>query len=54
LALTLGNNVSPDSQLSERYGINLNELYKWKKQLFERAVDVFTKKRNGSASMGER
>jgi len=42
------------SQLSERHGINLNELYKWKKQLFEGAVDVFTKKQNGSVSMGER
>jgi len=32
----------------------LNELYKWKKQLFEGAVDVFTKKQNGSVSMSER
>jgi len=32
----------------------LNELYKWKKQLFEGAVVVFTKKQNGSVSMSER
>jgi len=32
----------------------LNELWKWKKQLFEGAVDVFTKKQNGSVSMSER
>ena len=32
----------------------MNELYKWKKQLFEGAVDVFTKKQNGSVSMSER
>jgi len=47
-------NQVPLSQLSERHGINLNELYKWKKQLFEGAVDVFTRKQNGSVSMSER
>ena len=44
----------PLSQLSERHRINLNELYKWKKQLFEGAVDVFTRKQNGSVLMSER
>jgi len=32
----------------------MNELYKWKKQLFEGAVDVFTKKQNGPVSMSEK
>jgi len=30
------------SQLSERHQVHVNQLYKWKKQLFESAPDIFS------------
>lgn len=35
-------NQVPLSQLSERYQVHVNLLYKWKKQLFESASDIFS------------
>jgi transposase-like protein len=35
-------NQVPLSQLSERYQVHVNVLYKWKKQLFEEAVRIFS------------
>ena len=35
-------NQVPLSQLSERYQLHVNVLYKWKKQLFEEAVGIFS------------
>lgn len=32
------------SQLSKQYGINPNLIYRWKKQLFEEAVEIFKHK----------
>ncbi len=32
------------SEISERYGINPNLIYKWKKQLFEEGLEIFTPK----------
>ena len=32
------------SELSERYGIHPNLLHKWKKELFEGALEIFNKK----------
>jgi transposase-like protein len=32
------------SQLSEEYGVNPNLIYRWKKQLFEEAVEIFKPK----------
>ena len=37
-------NQVPLSQLSERYQVHVNVLYKWKKQLFEEAVGIFSQK----------
>lgn len=37
----LENNV-PISQLSEKYNIHVNDIYNWKKKLFESAADIFT------------
>ena len=39
----LENNV-PISQLAEKYEIRPNDLYIWKKKLFESASDIFTPK----------
>ncbi len=38
-------NQVPISELSGRYGVNPNLIHKWKKQLFESAVDTFSHKR---------
>ena len=37
----LENNV-PISQLAEKYNIHVNDIYNWKKKLFESAADIFT------------
>lgn len=39
----LENNV-PVSQLAEKYNIHPNDIYNWKKKLFESAADIFTTK----------
>lgn len=37
-------NQVPAADLSERYGVNVNSIYNWRKQLFEAAADVFSGK----------
>lgn len=37
----LENNLSI-SQISERYSVHPNDIYNWKKKLFESAADIFT------------
>lgn len=37
-------NQVPAAELSERYGVNINSIYNWRKQLFESAADVFSAK----------
>lgn len=32
------------AELSERYKVNVNSIYNWRKQLFESAVDIFNGK----------
>ncbi len=39
----LENNV-PLSELGEKYGVHINLLYRWKKELFEGAIDTFARK----------
>src|SRR4030043_626791 len=39
----LENNV-PISQLAEKYGVRPNDIYNWKKRLFESATEIFTPK----------
>jgi transposase-like protein len=35
-------NHVPAAELCERYQVNINSIYNWRKQLFESAVDVFS------------
>jgi transposase-like protein len=37
-------NQVPLSELSEKYDVNINLLYRWKKELFEGAAEIFTAK----------
>jgi transposase len=38
-------NQTPMSQLAEKYGIHINDIYNWRKKLFEQAADdIFTVK----------
>lgn len=39
----LENNV-PISQLAEKYQVHVNDIYNWKKKLFEGAKDIFQSK----------
>jgi transposase len=39
----LENNVQI-SQLAEKYNVHVNDIYNWKKKLFESAADIFTYK----------
>ena len=34
-------NQVPASDLAERYGVNVNSIYNWRKQLLESAADIF-------------
>lgn len=37
----LENNI-PISQLAEKHNVHVNDIYNWKKKLFESAADIFT------------
>jgi len=43
----LENNV-PISQLAEKYQVHVNDIYNWKKRLFEGAKDIFQSKSGNS------
>lgn len=45
-------NQIPISELSRRYGINPNLIHKWKKQLFESGIEVFSRN-NEKALQGQ-
>ena len=48
----LENQVSA-SELSERYGVNINSIYNWRKQLFEAAADIFSTKQERQSQKAE-
>lgn len=41
----LENNI-PISQVAEKYGVHVNDIYNWKKRLFESASLIFSQKNN--------
>lgn len=45
-------NQVPISELSRRFGMNPNLIHKWKKQLFESGVEVFSRN-NEKAQQGQ-
>jgi transposase len=49
----LENNV-PVSQLAEKHNIHPNDIYNWKKKLFESAADIFTTKSGKQTSASEK
>lgn len=46
-------NQVPASELSERYKVNINSIYNWRKQLFEAASAIFSSKRQQSSQKDE-
>jgi transposase-like protein len=48
----LENNV-PISQLAEKYNIHPNDIYNWKKKLFESAVNIFNSKQPKQTTSAE-
>ena len=48
----LENQVSA-SEPSERYGVNINSIYNWRKQLFEAAADIFSTKQERQSQKAE-
>lgn len=49
----LENNV-PISQVAEKYGVHPNDIYNWKKKLFESASSVFSSKNFDNKNTGEK
>jgi len=50
----LENNIAI-SQLAEKYNVHVNDIYNWKKKLFESAVNIFnTKTDKQSTSISEK
>jgi transposase-like protein len=47
-------NRVPLSDLAEKYGIHVNDLYNWMKKLFEEAAEIFSGKQNGKVSLEEK
>jgi transposase len=48
----LENNI-PISQVAEKYNVAINDIYNWKKRLFESAPDVFKFKSKKQPSLDE-
>ena len=49
----LENNV-PISQVAEKYGVHANDIYNWKKKLFESASFAFSSKNADNKNTGEK
>jgi transposase-like protein len=46
-------NQVPASDLSERYGVNVNSIYNWRKQLLEAASDIYSAKHERQSQKSE-
>lgn len=47
-------NNTPISQVAEKYNVHVNDIYNWKKKLFENAASIFESKTGGSNSVIEK
>ena len=47
-------NQVPLSDLSEKYQVHINLLYRWKKELFEGAADIFARKHDKQSAADSR
>jgi len=47
-------NKLPISQVSEKYNVHVNDIYNWKKKLFESAADIFTSKSGKQTSVSDK
>ena len=47
-------NNTPISQVAEKYKVHVNDIYNWKKKLFESATDIFTTKSSAQTSAAEK
>ena len=49
----LENNI-PISHVAEKYNVHVNDIYNWKKKLFESASDIFTSKSSKQTSASDK
>lgn len=47
-------NNTPISQVAEKYHVHINDIYNWKKKLFENAASVFESKTGSGNSVQEK
>ncbi len=47
-------NNTPISQVAEKYHVHVNDIYNWKKKLFENAASVFETKPSGTDKAQEK
>lgn len=47
-------NNTPISQVAEKYGVHVNDIYNWKKKLFENAASIFESKTGSANSVQEK
>lgn len=47
-------NNTPISQVAEKYNVHVNDIYNWKKKLFENAASIFEFKSSGADKAQEK
>jgi len=47
-------NNTPISQVAEKFKVHVNDIYNWKKKLFENAASIFESKSSGVNSAAEK
>lgn len=47
-------NNTPISQVAEKFKVHVNDIYNWKKKLFENAASIFESKSTGVNSVAEK
>ncbi len=46
-------NNTPISQVAEKYNVHVNDIYNWKKKLFENAASIFESKSSGGVNSAQ-